>query len=218
MRWLEIVCCSITPSVLSIYELRTRNRALVSSVKIQGSWEQSLLVTVHEQEKGTFFFCLCGDSLQTCWFLNIIHFYLVGYELKSEFWVGFGGFFGGFFGFFWVYLVFWVWLLFLFFGGFLGFFLFGFSVCVVSGVKAEMGSDEDKVFSHSKLFWSNSCSKWVMTQMHFSSCCWVWNSAMDKSIGLRTVAWAHCWCEVGMGFLGSLPKECKCQLLVQLLC
>lgn len=37
--------------------------------------------------------------------------------------------------------------------------LFGFSVCVGSGVKAEAGSGEGKVFRGCKLLWSNSCSE-----------------------------------------------------------
>lgn len=75
-----------------------------------------------------------------------------------------------------------------------------FSVCVVNGIKAEAGSDEDKVFSHYKLMWSNSRSKCVMSQMHFSSCWWMWSSAMYKSKGLRMAAWVQCWSEVGKGF------------------
>lgn len=84
----------------------------------------------------------------------------------------------------------------------LGFFcLLGFSVFAVSGVKAEMGSDEDSVYSHCKMLWSNSCSKWVMRQMHFSSCCWVWSSAMYKSKGLGSLGSVLVWSGNGLFWL-----------------
>lgn len=98
-----------------------------------------------------------------------------------------------------------------------GVFLFGFPVCVGSGVKAEAGSGEERM-SLQVVVAKQLLQVSHETHIHFSSCCLVWSSAIYKSKDLRMTAWVQCWSEVGMGFFASLPKEGKFQSLVQLLC
>lgn len=99
--------------------------------------------------------------------------------------------------------------------------LFGFSVCVGSGLKAEE-SGEGKVFSECKLLWFNTCSEWIMrhTCILILGVEYEWSSAMYKSKGFRMAAWVQCLSEVRTLFLFQLPFwwEYKWQFLVQLLC